>query len=79
MECFLEFYFPFILIQKLKDSGLGCNVGRTFAGAFAYTDDLALVSPYLTRCGKPVAVVDIDLHLGNRTYSNIFLPSVQTL
>ena len=25
---------------------------------------------YLTLCGKPVDVVDNDLHLGNRTYNN---------
>ena len=36
------------LLEKLKDSGLGCHVGRTFAGAFAYADDFALVSPSLS-------------------------------
>ena len=36
------------LLQKLKYSGLGCHVGRTFVGAFAYADDLALVSPSLS-------------------------------
>ena len=36
------------LLQKLKDSGLGCHVGRNFAGAFAYADDLARVSPSLS-------------------------------
>ena len=35
------------LLQKLKDSGLCCHLGRTFAGAFAYADDLALVSSSL--------------------------------
>ena len=100
-------------LQKLKDSGLGCHVGLTFAGAFTYVDDLALVSPslselrqmiqiceqyameysivfnpvksklmcfnsvssdypYLTLCGKPVDVVDNDLHLSNRIYDNIY-------
>ena len=98
----------------MKDSGLGCHVGRTFAGAFAHADDLALVSPslsgqrqmiqiceqyameysivfnpvksklmcfnsvssdkpYLTLCGKPVDVVDHDLHLGNCIYNNIYI------
>ena len=33
------------LLQKLKDSGLGCHAGRTFAGAFANANDLALISP----------------------------------
>ena len=28
--------------------------------------------PYLTLCGKPVDVVDNDLHLGNRIYNNIY-------
>ena len=101
------------LLEKLKDSGLGCHVGRTFAGAFAYADNIALVSPslsglrqtiqiceqyameysivfnpvksklmcfnsvssdkpYLTLCGKPVDVVDNDLHLGNHIYNNIY-------
>ena len=36
------------LLQKLKDSGLGCLVGHTSAGAFTYADDLALVSPSLS-------------------------------
>ena len=101
------------LLQKLKDSGLGGHVGRSFAGAFGYADDLALVSPslsglrqmiqiceqyameysivfnpvisnlmcfnsvssdkpYITLCGKPVDVVDNDLHLGNLIYNNIY-------
>ena len=33
------------LLQKLKDSVLGCHVCRTFAGVFGYADDLALISP----------------------------------
>ena len=33
------------LLEKLKNSGLGWHVGRTFAGAFAYADAIALVSP----------------------------------
>ena len=36
------------LLQKLKDSGLCCHVGRTFAGAFGYADGLALISPSLS-------------------------------
>ena len=28
--------------------------------------------PYFTLCGKPVDVVDNDLHLGNRIYNNIY-------
>ena len=36
------------LLQKLKESGIGCHLGRPFAGAFGYADDLALVSPSLS-------------------------------
>ena len=37
-----------IFLQKLKDSGLGCHVGLTFAGAFGYVNDFALVCPSLS-------------------------------
>ena len=35
------------LIQKLKHSGIGCHIGRTYCGVFGYADDLAIVSPTL--------------------------------
>ena len=31
--------------QGLKRLGLGCHVGMTYAGAFGYADDIALVAP----------------------------------
>ena len=31
------------LLQILKNSGLGCHVGSTFAGLFGYAHDLALI------------------------------------
>ena len=37
------------LLEKLKDSCLGCHVGLTFASAFAYADYISLVSPSLNR------------------------------
>ena len=37
------------LLCKLKQSGLGCNVGNIYCGAFGYADDLALLSPSV--CG----------------------------
>ena len=41
---FSNFIFHYIdsLLHKLKDSGLGCHVCRTFAGTVSYADDLAL-------------------------------------
>ena len=32
----------------LKKSGLGCHVGPTYAGAFGYADDIALIAPSLS-------------------------------
>ncbi len=101
------------LLKRLKESGVGCHIGFTYAGAFGYADDIALVSPsliglrkmisicetYATEysimfnpnkskllcfnpcidvipsvmfCNKIVEVVDSELHLGNRIYSNIY-------
>ena len=41
------------LLQKLKHGGIGCFVGRTYAGAiagaFGYADDLALLAPSLRK------------------------------
>ena len=35
------------LIHKLKHSGIGCHIGRTYCGVFGYAHDLAIVSPTL--------------------------------
>ena len=35
---------PGWIIQKLKHSGTGCHIGRTYCGVFGYVDDLAIVS-----------------------------------
>ena len=36
------------LFLLLKKSGLGCHVGSTYAGAFGYADDIALIAPSLS-------------------------------
>ena len=46
------------LLQKLKESGLGCHVGRTFAGAFGYADDLALISPSLSGLRQMIKICE---------------------
>ena len=33
------------LLTRLKHSGYGCMVGHVYCGAFAYADDIALVTP----------------------------------
>ena len=42
------------LLQKMEDSGLGCHVGRTFAGAFAY----ALVCPSLSGLRQMIQICE---------------------
>ena len=46
------------MLQKLNDTGLGCHVGRTFAGAFAYSDNLALVSQYLSGLRQMIQICE---------------------
>jgi len=36
-----------ILLERLKNNGIGCHVGGTFVGALSYADDLTLLSPSL--------------------------------
>ena len=36
------------LFLFLKESGIGCHVGLTYAGAFGYADDIALDAPSLS-------------------------------
>ena len=47
------------MLQKLNDSGLGCHVGRTFAGAFGYSDDHALISPSLSGLRQMIQICEL--------------------
>ena len=46
------------LFSKLKHLRLGCHVGLTYAGAFGYADDIALVSPSIYGLKKMIFTVD---------------------
>ena len=46
------------LLQKLKDSGLGCHVGCTLTGEFGYADDLSLVSPSLSGMRQMIQICE---------------------
>jgi len=35
------------LFVRLRQSGLGCHIGLTYAGSFGYADDVALIAPSL--------------------------------
>ena len=42
----------------LKESGMGCHVGLTYAGAFRYADDIALVAPSLTSLKQMIKICE---------------------
>ena len=46
------------LFAALKQLGLGCHVGLTYAGAFGYADDIALISPSIYGIKKMIAVCE---------------------
>ena len=46
---------PFLL---LKQSGLGCHIGLTYAGTFGYADDIALVAPSLSSLKEMISICE---------------------
>ena len=46
------------LFSKLKQLGLGCHVGLTYAGAFGYADDISLVSPSIYGLKKMISICE---------------------
>ena len=46
------------LFKELKQLGLGCHVGPTFAGAFGYADDGALIAPSLYALKKMISLCE---------------------
>ena len=44
------------LFSQLEHSGLGCHVGTSYAGAFGYADDIALVAPSM-QCLKKMIII----------------------
>ena len=47
------------LLDRLRQSKLGCHVGMSYAGAFAYADDVALVSPTLYGLRKMINICEL--------------------
>ena len=62
-------YFAYIdgLLNELENSGVGCYMGGVFAGAFAYADDITILSPSVLALKY---MVDI--------YAIIMLPGMMT-
>lgn len=46
------------LLDRLKQSGFGCHIGLTYAGAFGYADDIALVAPSLFGLRRMISICE---------------------
>jgi hypothetical protein len=46
------------LLNKLQNSGYGCYVGPTFAGALAFADDITLLAPSITSMKHLVSICE---------------------
>ena len=58
------------LFSQLEHSGLGCHVGTSYAGAFGYADDIALVAPSMQCLKKMIIICE--------RYAHTVLHSTQT-
>ena len=46
------------LITRLKNSGIGCNIGDKYIGALCYADDLTLLSPIVNGLSKLIRICE---------------------
>ena len=63
------------LYERLRASGNGCNVGKMYAGAFGYADDVVLVAPSLDALRKIVSICETYA----TEYQLLFIPSKSKL
>jgi hypothetical protein len=47
------------MLTNLKNSGTGCYIGSTFAGAFGYADDVTVLAPTLCSLGKLTQICEM--------------------
>ena len=40
------------LLERFKSSGIRCHIGRMFAAAFGYANDIAIATPLYILCAK---------------------------
>ena len=46
------------LLERLKNAAIGCHIGRVYAGAFGYADDLALIAPSLHSLKRMILICE---------------------
>ncbi len=47
-----------VLLERLRESAIGCHIGITFAAAFAYADDIILLGPTRSSIEKLIEVCE---------------------
>ena len=52
-SCYIDTFF-----SQIEHSGLGCHVGTSYAGAFGYADDIALVAPSMQCLEKMIIICE---------------------
>ena len=63
------------LLDRLKQSCVGCHIGRTYAGAFGYADDIALIAPSLSGLKRMIKICEVYAE----EYCVLFNPSKSKL
>ena len=46
------------LFERLRASGIGCHIGKMYAGAFGYADDVVLLAPSLDALREMVSICE---------------------
>ena len=57
------------LFTQLQHSGLGCHVGCSYAGAFGYADDIALLAPSLQCLKQMISICEKYASSHSRTFN----------
>jgi len=57
------------LFLELQSCGLGCHVGLTYAGAFGYADDIALVAPSMYSLKKMITICEDYANIHSITFN----------
>ena len=57
------------LFTQLQHSGLGCHVGCSYAGAFGYADDIALLAPSLQCLKQMISICQKYASLHSITFN----------
>ena len=63
------------LFERLRASGIGCHVGKMYAGSFGYADDASMLAPSLDALREMVSICEAYV----AEYQLLFNPSKSKL